>query len=358
MFFGSWDALRASLEEAGLAQFYDQVARSVRPAVYFQRERIEDRETAVGASKLGGLPDLPADFDWPVRPPLANAETIAEALRGVRDHVVSSLRDMANAAEHEKAIAEGYGVPITQETLDQVDREYAVKIAALGRPFPLAFIAQLDLAKLSREAGFDPAFPDSGYLWVFEDPTSSEPPAVQRLFWRACAAEDLVRTPIPQNLIQFNDGITPGTASRWSVCKQSALLVPHSVLSVPHHWKSAFPRGSRLFDAFWDWFMEPMGEFWPESDASTTSFGDHFGGWPRDIQQHVEDEIDGARLTAVRGVGETTWRHVFSYGGEYYQGDMLIERTWGGDGNFYVMIRDTDLADRRFDKAGQVYQAT
>jgi Domain of unknown function (DUF1963) len=49
---------------------------------------------------------------------------------------------------------------------------------------------------------------------------------------------------------------------------------------------------------------------------------------------------------------------LFSYGAEYYAEDMQIDRAMGGDGNFYILIRDEDLAARRFERAGHVYQST
>jgi uncharacterized protein (TIGR02996 family) len=43
----------------------DRVLRLARPALRMVKEPIDDEEIAVGASKIGGLPDLPPGFAWP-----------------------------------------------------------------------------------------------------------------------------------------------------------------------------------------------------------------------------------------------------------------------------------------------------
>ena len=34
----------------------------------------------------------------------------------------------------------------------------------------MAFLAQVNLSVMAREAGFDPSLPDRGMLWAFNDP--------------------------------------------------------------------------------------------------------------------------------------------------------------------------------------------
>ncbi len=199
-------------------------------------------------------------------------------------------------------------------------------------PFPLAFVAQLDLARLALEAAFDPVLPDTGFLTIFEDATCGEPLAVQRVFWHDCTAEDLVRTRVPPDLAAYSDALSKLPSLPWSQRTNCGLLVPHSVLSVPHHWKSAFARSSKRWDMMWEWFMEPKGTFWPESAHDVTGFGDHLGGWPSDIQHHPELEIEGNRGGTIKP-GETPWRHLFSYAGECYAEDMQITPAFPGDGN-------------------------
>ena len=145
---------------------------------------------------------------------------------------------------------------------------------------------------------------------------------------------------------------------------RAGLLVPYSALSVPHHWKSAFARGTKRWDLFWDWFKEAPGEYHPPPlaeaiDDRSTYFGDHFGGWPCDIQGHAEDDLgDGGRGSVVKGPGQSAWRHVFSYGGENYADDMLATPAEPTDGNHYIFVRDDDLAARRFDRAASTLQFT
>lgn len=41
------------------------ILKLARPALLMRRSKAEDNDLPIGSSKLGGLPDLPADFEWP-----------------------------------------------------------------------------------------------------------------------------------------------------------------------------------------------------------------------------------------------------------------------------------------------------
>ncbi len=357
MFFADQDALAGSLRAAGLGMLSAEVARSTRPAIYFQRQTVRDTVAAIGASKIGGLPDLPRGFTWPVRPPLANAQRNANHFREIKASVADMYERLKTEPWHAESVAKGEREPITDKQFNELDLEYETKENALFEPFPLAFVAQLDLSRLSLEAGFEPALPDTGFLTIFEDATCGEPLPVPRVFWHDCGAADLVRTDVPPNLVAYSDALSELPSLPWSQRTNCGLLVPHSVLSVPHHWKSAYARSSKRWDMMWEWFMEPKGTYWPESANDVTGFGDHLGGWPHDIQHHPELEIEGDHAGSIMP-GETPWRHLFSYAGECYAKDMQITPAFPGDGNTFILIRDDDLAERRFERAGSVYQST
>jgi uncharacterized protein (TIGR02996 family) len=53
------------LAGAGLAELRDRVLRLARPALRMKKGAAGGRKIAVGASKIGGLPDLPPGFRWP-----------------------------------------------------------------------------------------------------------------------------------------------------------------------------------------------------------------------------------------------------------------------------------------------------
>jgi uncharacterized protein (TIGR02996 family) len=49
---------------SGLRELKPRVLRLARPALRMVQARTPDKKIAIGASKIGGLPDLPADFPW------------------------------------------------------------------------------------------------------------------------------------------------------------------------------------------------------------------------------------------------------------------------------------------------------
>jgi uncharacterized protein YwqG len=64
---GPRDAWRAQLEEAGIASAHiEALQKLVRPAIRLQARKVAQADLALGQSRLGGEPDLPAQFKWPV----------------------------------------------------------------------------------------------------------------------------------------------------------------------------------------------------------------------------------------------------------------------------------------------------
>ncbi|RJS13946.1 DUF1963 domain-containing protein [Corallococcus sp. H22C18031201] len=57
--------MRQKLEAAGLANHADALLALVRPAIRLESQAIDDEQLPVGATKLGGRPDLPVAHAWP-----------------------------------------------------------------------------------------------------------------------------------------------------------------------------------------------------------------------------------------------------------------------------------------------------
>jgi uncharacterized protein YwqG len=59
------EAFRERLVSVGLAARADALAALARPSILLKGEPVDDASIEIGMSKLGGCPDLPADFVWP-----------------------------------------------------------------------------------------------------------------------------------------------------------------------------------------------------------------------------------------------------------------------------------------------------
>jgi uncharacterized protein YwqG len=63
--FTELDALREQIRSLGLNRLEEKILSLVKPCIYMTRRAVDANSIPVGASKLGGLPDLPPDFQWP-----------------------------------------------------------------------------------------------------------------------------------------------------------------------------------------------------------------------------------------------------------------------------------------------------
>jgi uncharacterized protein YwqG len=60
------ERMRELIEEHGLSDRADEIMADMRPSIHLTlRYDVEEADIPVGASKMGGSPDVPADFEWP-----------------------------------------------------------------------------------------------------------------------------------------------------------------------------------------------------------------------------------------------------------------------------------------------------
>jgi hypothetical protein len=346
--FRSVNDLEQSLEAAGLEAHSRDIAATLRPVVLFLRQQVPDESLPVGISKVGGDPDLPEEFDWPERQPPPDALRRAQAIEQRGLTTARRLEEMPDS-------------PFSPDEIEQIIDKHRSKAATLHLTMPLAFVAQLDLGTLSRQAGFPTEFPATGLLSIFSDATT---PALA-VHWHDRPASDLSRRGWPQDLIDYFDRYNeradwPDDEGKWDNNAKAEALTAFSALAVPHHWKSAFAQSSPTGRRIRNWFDDAhrVGGFFPTAEMadhgpSAANFGDRLGGWPADIQGHAESGIGGS--VAMPGV--TPWRQIFSWGAERYQGTRAVA-TEAGDGARYVLMHEEDLRARRFDKVRNTYQQT
>ena len=113
------EELEDALRQAGLGLWAPRLAAVARRAVILEPGPVEEAtEAPIGASRLGGMPDLPPEVSWPWRPALTDGGVF-------KDHA--------------------------------------------ARPWPLSFVAQIDFSEI-QSAGRLEEFPSLGRLLLFCDP--------------------------------------------------------------------------------------------------------------------------------------------------------------------------------------------
>ncbi len=351
----SRQALQDSLLEAGLAPAsVARLAEQAAPALVLETTPCEESAIPLGASKIGGLPDLPAGMAWPERPPYGDA---AERAR-------------LHLREAERLGSEGTrpGSSLTPEHAREASREQDDLAAAVAAVFPLAFLAQLDLASLALQPGFPPALPHHGRLLLFCDywvrPPAYDPHAAAalRLIWDRTPVERLERRAEPAALAGL-------AQERWGSRFKPAAVTARSVFT-------AIPPSDRRFDAF------PHGAdastFWDE-DSEETRYEDwlarfgtpdepdgtphQLGGWPRPLLNDMQAQAQLASHGLYCGSGEayTTaearrllrtadrWRLLLQIGRDDALGLLP-------SGALYILMREHDMRSRAFDRAWMVFQ--
>ncbi|MGF9562116.1 YwqG family protein [Neorhizobium sp. JUb45] len=385
----SRDELSDRLTEAGMsAAGVAAIVKVARDGIVLDTKPADETALPLGSSKVGGLPDLPKGVAWPMRPVYENAVELAEqftadaanfyADAGVVPPWVPEAEGRAFADERKRAneearaaalkVMKDAGAEVSEADLANatgLPADVAVKAAVeqkllaetVIKPFPLPFVAQVDLAALAGEPGFDKALPTTGRLLFFYDmpvlPASYEPrgKAGWKLVYDDTPKAELERKPLPKELSDF-----PGAASL-----KAAAISPRSVVTT-------VPVG----DSGWDTVGEISGDDtsiysqwlfslgWPTAAEG----GNHqLGGWPRAIQTGMQamsqlaanglyagdtsafETEQGKRLLA----DAKDWRLVLQIGTDEATGYPF-------PGALYVLMSEEDLAARNFDKAWVVYE--
>ncbi|MGE7369112.1 DUF1963 domain-containing protein [Neorhizobium sp. NPDC001467] len=385
----SREELADRLTEAGLsAAGVNAIVAVARDGIVLDTKVADEAQLPLGATKIGGLPDLPRGTAWPMRPAYDGAETLtaqfnADAANlyadaGMAPPWMPQTEGEAFLATRKRANDEAMAatLKIMRESGAEVDEkdvagitglppEAAAKAAAeqrllaenVARPFPLPFIAQVDLSSLSNQPGFDKALPATGRLLFFYDmpvlPASHEPRANAgwKLIHDDRPVTELERKPLPKALADF-----PGAASL-----KAAAVAPRPVVTT-------VPVG----DAGWDAVGEIDGNDtalysqwlfslgWPTADGG----GNHqLGGWPRAIQAGMQATSQLAANGLDAGSGETfqteAGKRLLSGAGQWHlvlQIGTDTATSYPFPGALYVLMREEDLAARNFDRAWVVYE--
>jgi uncharacterized protein YwqG len=343
--FTSEDQIAAALIEAGVkSEDARRIAKEARPCVWLEtRSAGDEAEIPAGATKIGGRPDLPDGVEWPVRPAYTNESRVARYRRELEDP--KKFWSWASPDQREK-FASGA----------------AQMLEIVSKPFPLAFIAQIDLTEAWRAGPLDPDFPRDGLLSVFYDvleaPWGYDPADAPgaRVLYHPVGGGCLTRRDPPAEL----SGLSCVEPFPPAACHARACLAPLPIQTAHY----AALRLSRET-------TEALGEWWGEDDNMYASEGGRdwkchrVGGWPTPVQGDMQTECalvsagfycgngDAYRAPETEGVRARAdeWVLLAQIGTDEGAGMM-----WGDDGQLYIWIRREDLVLRRFEAARLVLQ--
>jgi uncharacterized protein YwqG len=341
------DALRRSLEETSLSpDVISHLVSQARAAILLSTSESDEDDIPLGASKIGGRPDLPRGLAWPTRPAYPDAVTRAAGHRKEAERLLADSKKPRSW--------------MTPEQGERFCAEYKAKAEAIEKEFPLAFLGQINLAELSVESGFDPMFPNKGRLLLFydywEQPEDFTPEA--SVGWQVLFDETpedaLVRTDIPSALTGISD-------DQWSCVFKAARISTRSILTpIPPNdkgWDAFSLEDDEALDEYQEWLSQ-FGT--PDMEGRDNH---QFGGFPQTLQNGLQAtaqlvthglncgrsevwKTDEAR-ELIKSAGE--WRLVMQLGVDKHAGIP-------SPGAYYVIMRDEDIAARRFDRARITYQ--
>src|SRR5215510_3234122 len=214
--------LETALAQAGLGERSPRLAAAARHAIILEPGPVEEGADApIGASRLGGMPDLPPEIPWPWRPAFSDGGFC-------KDHA--------------------------------------------ERPWPLSFVAQIDFAEILSAGGLE-GFPPSGRLLFFCDPV--EVPWGQSMKDQTCASvmffsertEPLGRRNFPAELSNPRSSLLRPeefvfrprrlTPKRWLLppplgSRELRTLDPDWNDCYPRCWKQQEEKAYEAYSQFWD----------------------------------------------------------------------------------------------------------
>ncbi len=307
------------LEELELTRFASLFQEAALPAVAFDLTPLSAGEAiAAGASKLSGVPDLPAGFDWPIN---------------------------TNPKEPGRD-----GTPPPDRRLD--------------------FLLQIDLAAVrpvAEAAGVGGALPADGTLSFFYDlddqPWGGDPHAQNGFkVTYTPAGTPLAPMPIPPAPVESEHDVS---LPECRISFRPTVTFPHHGSAARHRLDERLEATGTLTEADEDSLWEvcarlehPAGD---TSDLGAHRLLGHSWNVQGDMQLRAElisngvsdaDEDRDVRREEL-AAGADDWVMLLQLASDWDAGDELM---WGDLGKLYWWIRREDLAARRFDRVWMTLQ--
>jgi uncharacterized protein YwqG len=295
------EELREKLTAYGLESYSAELEQSARPCVRLYLNKADEKEIPLGASKMGGRPDLPPSIDWPY--------------------------ETARQPDHRNTYFKQKSEPTPL--------------------LPLSFVAQINLCEVS-PCDNEKLLPESGILYFFysaeQDVWGFAPQdhsGFRVLFYEGSTSE-LSRSGFPDDLPDY---------SRFSPCS----LTPKAELSFPDYGDSSVP----VFET------DHQSDMYYEHIVGDSIMNQMLGhpntiqGQMEIECELVTNGIDTGDGLAYRNLKDETqqkacaWRLLLQVDSNDDCGMM-----WGDVGRLYFWIRKQDLAAKQFDQCWMILQCS
>ncbi|MES5097736.1 DUF1963 domain-containing protein [Agrobacterium sp. BA1120] len=384
----SRDDLTSRLKQAGISVAGTKsIVTLARDAQVLDTTSEDESRIPIGASKFGGRPDLPDTMPWPVRPAYEDGMEMARELEtdaanlyadaglvppwmGKEGQAFLEARKRFNKevnagtlALFKEADVDLKGVDLdkifqrSSEGVKEAADELRAKADAVAEPFPLTFIAQIDLEVMAQKRGFASDLPRKGRLLFFYDlpqiPAGFKPQS--RVGWQIIydetPREKLKRVDVPSVLMDF-----PAVAALYPMSVTSRAIVS-TIPIASTSWDVLQPASGHDEQTYHEWLYS-LG--WPTEEGG----GNHqLGGWPRAIQSSMQSQSQLASNGIYAGTSDAydtdaakallthadDWQLVLQIGSDKAAGNDL-------PGAIYVLMKKDDLKNRHFEKAWVVYE--
>jgi hypothetical protein len=334
--FRTLDELGASLASAGVSATDQRMLLALAmPSIALQSKAVDDDDIPLGASKIGGAPDLPRGMAWPSR--LKSADGLA-ALDKLEEYAIRYRKEQAAP--------------------DFLREEIDTKRTLYGSPAPLTFLLQVDLTGCANAGTLDPAFPCEGRLLVFYDlvqkPWSGHEEDGNLLFrvvYDGTAAKELVRAvppdlgwPLFEELVDYANRLPAARLSpvfTFTLPDDSSepIMLDYMTRAVPH-------------------------KAWLDQAPTHLNACNRLGGWPENIQGDMPVELAACDLGITLPFGDAfpaAAKRLRPQAQEWVQllqiGDY-DNKVMDFDGLLHIWIKRQDLRARDFSKARLIFRTS
>jgi hypothetical protein len=301
----------------------------------------------LGASRLGGEPDIPSDVDWPLRPAFEpewdwTGPMPGRVLLGPRHWLHRLFRTQR-----------------WKQSSESWNRSRQAERDIRSRAWPLSFVAQIDFAELHAVHALD-GFPAAGRLLLFCDPFDwpwgkEDDQSRARAVFTEQPVERLQRRRPPREFDgpEAKQVMPRGYVFKPRILRPTAWLLPPPLRSAelsrlsgeaPGAWSYTGP----VFSAYRQFWGDLYARY-PDIFGEQGEMIHQAGGPAFSIQEPVEGEC--ARLAGDTPAKADDWQLILQI-----DSDIDAGMEWGDVGRLYLSARKQDLIARRFDRCWMIMQ--